>query len=364
MMFDITVGCVINTAYASVILPTGTFTDAADIMRQIRYTLMQPRKTLSVKFNGTELIPAKAGVPGTVDAANGPQPKSCTCTMLTNTTFLMTYRIMASYWQAGTDSANNPAGSPVLYNRWTESVSINDCNYTTRSRRGKYIIRSDNSTGSTADELRTQFAVVGVPPGFLRTKSEYTVDPSGLGLEYSIEDKEQFKMPPSPAFKASGYYMENTTKFNARRYGTVQVTLEGSKTTSQTTLVNAAVLIATRKLSTRIAGLAAGLGAVTNFIESASVNMDLYENKVTCNIKCYLSPTNKRIANAVSAFYDMDDTTPGSDPAYTPPYLDRGSAGILLEAAAYYDPNLAANGLNPAGQMNAGKVPGEAGANP
>lgn len=91
--FDIQIQCVVNADYATQLAPelVGIQTrSAADVMNIIRSRLLKPRKRLSFKFNGVELIPQPQegiGSPGDVDARNGPQPQSCILIELTNTAF-------------------------------------------------------------------------------------------------------------------------------------------------------------------------------------------------------------------------------------------------------------------------------------
>ena len=160
--FSIQVQCIINKAYLSTIDSTLTaaYTNPAQVMNYIRSKLLQPRKELSFTFNGTEMIPARIkGNKGTVDIKNGPKPQFCIINQFTDDTFLATYSIKATYWENYKYSDDygvtvNQAGNNVMYNRWSETVEIDECNYSTRTRSGKYIIRTDNVDGEVADEMR------------------------------------------------------------------------------------------------------------------------------------------------------------------------------------------------------------------
>ena len=371
--FDITVQCVLNYNMINSVAPdiAGDTQNPAAIMSVIRSRLLKPQKRLSFKFNGVELIPqSQGGLPGTVDAKNGPQPRTCILTDLTNNTFLLHYRIEANYWENNSLSTNSPnliinnQGNNVLYNRWSESVEIDGNNYSTRTREGKFIIRSDNYSGFIADQIRSQMAVVSVPNGFLRESAKYTVTPDGLGLQYHIVDKEVFKGPPAGAFKAKGKYTERATNLGATRISIAQLRLEGSKISSQSDMIRNAVFIA-RSLINQ-----AGKNVKASSIQliEATVTRDLYENVVECYMVALLAAGSDKSGKApdqvaaIAAFANMSTITPGSDafaitlptgnlyviPASTiPPYLDRGTAGILLQAAAYYDPSLVNTKLGP-----------------
>lgn len=393
--FEIRLNAVINSDYMSLLAPTLSpdrqpVTDiAADIMNVVRKPLMTPRKTLSVKFNGVELIPGSGldnpATRGTVDASNGPQPQSCTIVPLTNKTFLVSYHIIAHYWENNLSLGitapfvSNRTGNDVLFNRWSETVEVDNANYTTRTRTGKYRIRSDNADGFQADQLRSRMAVVGVPAGFNRASSQYTISPDGLAISYNVVDKEVFKNPPQTAFTADGEYTETATRFDAKRFGDVWVDLRGSKTTDQAKLLETAILICTAKLDINGAPLVVQGGdrRKPGILESAEAKVWMYDNRVRCHMRAWIDPRNRRI-NGVLFLRNAAVSTPFSDPqgfAQTPNYLDRGTAGLLLQAAKYYDPSLRntqlgtgtlqAEGVALTGddnsQLNAGLLVGEAG---
>src|SRR3990167_10600766 len=95
---DMTVQAVINTDYKDTALsgiPAGQGDTAVAMMKYMVGKLEVPRKSLSIKFNGVELIPDDDVTPP--DAKNGPLPQTVKATLLTNTTFLITFRIVAHY---------------------------------------------------------------------------------------------------------------------------------------------------------------------------------------------------------------------------------------------------------------------------
>jgi hypothetical protein len=375
-------------------IPNGT-QNPADIMNVIRTRLMRHRRKLSFKVNGVEMIPQpQNGNKGTVDADNGPKPQYCTPLMLTDTTFMVQYQIIARYWEssggaAGAVSSINPAGNPivqnlpgnnVLYNRWTETVEMDACQYSTRSRQGKFVIRSDNTDGYTADQLRSQMAVIGVPSGYLRESSSYTIDPNGLGLSYKITDKEQYQMPPYPAFVAEGTYTETAKVYGACRFATVQIHLEGDNSDgSQQQLIGAAVSTCTAKLLQRSQQLNrnANPKGFNFMMTDAMLRIGMYKNTVDMSIGARIIVTTARtkgkddpkqnavIQGAISAFVGMSTITPNSEADYTPAYKDYGTSTPyprLLQAAAYYDPSLVNVFMSQTKQqMSDGLQPGQAG---
>jgi hypothetical protein len=94
---------------------------------------------------------------------------------MTSSCFVLTYHVVAHYWErydldgsASVDLNENLPSSMIMYNRWTESVDIDETDMTRRTRDGKFMIRSNNDAGYMADQLRSQLAVIGVPEVLLR----------------------------------------------------------------------------------------------------------------------------------------------------------------------------------------------------
>lgn len=393
--YGIQIQTVVNSNYLNQLAPdlVGTTTNPAAIMKVVRNRLLEPRKTLSYTVNGVELMPQKQSVasgsgtiPGTVDAKNGPIPQSCNITQLNNTSFLINYHIVAHYWEniaAGTVTGQNRAGNDVLFNRWTESVHIDQCMYTTRTRQGKYAIRSDNVDGKLADELRTQFAVVALPDGFLRQSANYSITPDGLSISYSIVDKEVHRLPPKPAYEASGTYTETAAYgLTGFRQGVAKVHLRGRNAATDTereALIAVAVALACAKLDNN------------NFtmLSSATCTVDMFDNTVDCQVTGMLKASDPSNpigsqrhygvwsfdfpALASTAYNVVEKMGPNGVviPAqagpipWQPTLFDYGTSSLLLQAAAYYDPSLRQNKLNPTtGQMEKGTPPGEGGVTP
>lgn len=380
--FDVRVVCTINANYLGMVYPDlrGETDNAALIMSAVRTTLLQPRKPLSVSFNGYELTPDVQGNNlGTVDAMNGPQPQSCNIVQLNNVTFLVDFHIIAHYWENNSVNINtdppvqNFNGNNVLYNRWTETQELDACQFSTYVRDGKFMIRSDNKDGFTADQARRQMAAVGLRPGFLRKSSKYTVAPDGLALQYRIADQEVFRKPPPPAFEAEGDYTETVAWNQPYRVGECRVVLRGDKLTPQVQLINVAVGLASAKVVAR----STQLGAQFGVISSGFLRQSLFKNEVECIVTATFAATHDRLAGAnntangnngsqrIAAFVGMNTSVAGSDPNYQPPYLLHGTANFLLQAAAYYDPSLTNTVMDQtSNQMSTGLSPGQAGRSP
>lgn len=445
--YSISVQTVITADYIGLLLPSLVVPDGFQLsvvaaMQLIQQKLLAPRKALSLKFNGVEMMPAKQqGVTGTVDASNGPRPLKCELIPMdgaTNTTFILLYSIEASYWisnsnQSITDPNKNLPGNVVLYNRWSEGVNIDGENRTVRTRKGKILIRSDNIKGWIADYARASMAVVSLPPGrFLRKRSSYVVDENGLGLAYEVVDQEVFRMPTPPSFKAEGEYAEQGTRGDGKRFLSFRVKLWGDNETSQVSLIKTCAALCIVKLNSRGAGLFSGKTGLTI---GSNLRVGAYENWAEYRLIALQTTTPARIntvnAGAVAQGAVIGGATggvfggagfgiPGAvigglggavigaviggatggntgasagvtpgvmapnqnaawlpDVPYTPNYLIRGTAGLLIQAARYYDPSFQATQMGPgqttAGngtvfpndvQLNTGRAVGEAGKQP
>ena len=369
--FDITVQSFVNAEYLQLLAPeiNGRTSSVAEIMRVVRSKLLQHRRTLSYKFNGVELIPDKQAlvrnsqqtVPGQVDAKNGPQPKFCSILQATNTTFIISFHVIAHYWEnlKIQDSASqlqltkNDTGGNCISNRWSETVELDDCMQSTRTREGTFIIRSDNAGAVLADQLRSQMAVVGIPAGFLRESARYGVSKDGLSINYNIVDKEVFKMPPRlgpsssarTAYRASGKYRETGVKYAAVRYGEVQLRLRGANDVPQGDLLNAALALVVVKIRNRTRDPESGLAKET-IPDNIIVEHDLFENMVDVVYRVRFTNNERTRIFALAAFNNMNTTTPFSSRNGQPQYRDRGTIPILVQAAAYYDPSNIGVSLN------------------
>lgn len=351
--FTIGVQTIISTDYLTELAPAlaaGATDNPAAIMGYIRSQLMQPRRLLTFTFNGINLIPEQTAGPGTVDVQNGPKPISCTCNQLTNTTFLMTYRIKARYWEnnrSNTIPVENMKANPILYSRWTEIQDIDVFQLSTVIREGKFVIRSDNAQGFMADQFRSQTACVGLYPGMVRESASYTQSPDGLGISYRIIDRELFKMPPVGATRATGEYVETTVANGAHRWGECHVRLEGGKLNNQSRMIETGLKICSSKIRNNGAQIiGAGANARFGILEQAVIVVGMYDNWVDIRMRVRMKPAGKKRTDAVWQIdFEPMAFTPGTDgavlPADHPLIRDYGSANVLLRAAAYYDPSLA-----------------------
>jgi hypothetical protein len=135
-----------------------------------------------------------------VDSNNGPKPISCSITLITVVTYVVTYEIEVALYECCQSAA-----LPYVSNRWTETHDLDTEGYLTRKIDGQVIFNSQyvnaktqpGSTGSPiADNWRLLIAPpsIAVTPGYIRQSSSFAVTPDGLQLRYTITDKQQYAM--------------------------------------------------------------------------------------------------------------------------------------------------------------------------
>ena len=343
-----------------------------DATRYIRNKLLQPRKALQITVGGNDLIPAKqakdqGNAQRQVDAKHGPQPISCVITNLTEDTFLLTFRIVGHYWENYANAEDaltgaNKDGNPVISCRWSDSQEVDGRNFTRRIREGMYVIRSDAVGGGAVgggrlDNFRENFAVVGIPPGFVRKVASYRVDPNGLKMTFRLEDQELYLLPPFPAYEASGTYMETLAPNGSKRWAECMVELKGRKSTgvseSKYALINTAIAIVLKKMQTATGdSLSATKDGKTLLfhpiviMEQMMVSTDLYDNTVKVSTRWQISSAasqSKAVAfesvnKGVIADWPLGSGGGQASPrvaVYGNPDVDS-----FLKAAAYFDPSL------------------------
>lgn len=372
--FTITVQSLVNANYVAALAPSllnaqgsPSVQNPAEVMFAIRSLLLSPRKSLTYVDNGFSVLPLiTTGNQGTVDAKNGPLPQSCNIVQVTATTFVITYTIITHRWENnlvptnGVVNNTNQASNPILSNRWTESVLIDASLYSTRTRHGRFMIRTDNIQGLTPDEFRQQMASIAVPTGFLRQESRFEIMADGSQLDYTIVDKEVFRIPPPPAFEAHGIYTEFAPGLGAiMKFARCHVHLRGRKPNSlggtldnqySAAIVNAAMGECYSRL--RVAGIEIANRAQpdqTNAVIKANsvltnieVHVGIYDNTCDCTMEVRRQTDNQGFGfNPFRMGADGISTSTGVGPSNTPApkYQLTGSARLVLQAAAYFDAN-------------------------
>jgi hypothetical protein len=253
-----------------------------DIIGRISHLLNMPRRPLLYRSGLKTLIQIVAGP----DANNGPLT-SCQINRVVGTNSLMcSFKVRAFIVDCG-----GSAGPPYVSNRFSESVEINDLAMTIRNISGVLVARSDMTPN--ADTLRA-IVVPPLEPQFRRIKSDYVLSPDGLRLSYTFRDEEQYVMPPYPAARAAGQFSVMTTN-SAVYFGEFQLTLWSGKNVDKALLMRRAIEIGLAKMES------AGLkdidpSAKGAFVMTGSVSENLTANEVSVSLRAQVNPSRARFS--------------------------------------------------------------------
>lgn len=393
--YTITSRFLVGAAYRQILSPGLVGVDdesgPAELMLRLDELLMQPRRALSVKFNGVELLPnPQPGNPGTVDVMNGPVPQYFRYQKLYDDLFIVEYKIVAHYVQNFENGKQiTAAGNAVLYHRWSEDVEVDEAGYSKRTRKGQFKLRSDNVDGLTPDDLAGRLVSLSIPSGFVRERSRRGVLPDGLTLEYELVDQEVYRYPAPPSFKSEGRYTESGSGLGCPvRKADVYVKLTGDANTDQAALVLAATRITVAKLKLvgaeirpappaqqnaananplaargrgfgqRLLDLQADLAVAfaqgfaqqpvdgpkldRAILERYELTVDLYKNVVEARLAARFVGRRKRLDTIAGVREAGLTTTPlsaieGGRRGTPPPMKLGGTAKLLLQAAEYWD---------------------------
>lgn len=205
----------------------------AQTMLRVRAALLSPRHTLTYQVGSDVLI--SSPVSGQeMDSNNGPHPIACDIMHLNDQTFIVTFEIETYISECG--GAKSQV-LPYLSNRWVERHDIDTNGYVTRTIDGEVIFNSafiDTKTTTnknpTPDHYRGLIAPPNIPliQGFVRTKQEYTSTTDGKGLQYSIQDQQQYLMPPPGLTKIKGVRNVQLDTFSGSYTTTITVSGEGT----------------------------------------------------------------------------------------------------------------------------------------
>lgn len=349
----IRVRAVVNTALVPGTQAGVDNTSAANTMADVRHRLLQPRKRLQFFVGNNLLVDSAADNPGPtfdLDARGGPIPRHCTVTRIAGTQNLFVDFAIDTYLVecAGVDKPD------YISHRFRETVSIDENFFTSRTITGRLTVRADVQSDGP-DGLRDLIAPK-IPLGFKRVVSEWILEESGLSALYRFVDREVYLQPPAPAAKADGDYIESSAGPGTLRHAECRVRLEGGNKVDgiddsgdKGVLLDRALALALSKVlgaEAAFAGAGAPHGGV--LLKSAAVREALWDNKVEVVIKAAMPGATQRtrqlpmsLTRFGTALAGVDAQGTGLDPGL------RGSARLLLRAAALIDPCLAA--VAPAG---------------
>jgi hypothetical protein len=271
-----------NTIRAQGILsdPSGNPLLPSDVnIAALKHMLETPRAPILYAMNGGTVIFTTAGL----DVASGPEPLPMVVRQVTSSAIIVEVGYVVRIRDCATGSP-----SPVVSLRWESSESFDQNWYSRLRTSGKLIVRTD--LGQSADSFRA-LATPTVEKDYERLSSDYVLSPSGTELAFTFVDREVYLLPPRPATKASGRCTVSVQK-GGKRFGQVDVHLEGPKGVSRKDLMAVAIRMCWSKLQAE--GLFAAL-AEGKFSES------LFEGVVDVSMSGMLLPLAAPVAAAAPA---------------------------------------------------------------
>lgn len=259
--------------------------ESASILAQIKNRLEAVRKPLRYAINPTTII----DIPGGLDDNLGPIPLPCRVTEATSGAFWVETGFVVHLVQCDGYCGTGAGRSPVVSLRWSQTETFDEAWYSRLATKGKLIVRS--SLLQSADNFRP-LATPPLLPDYRRTSAKYTLSPNGLELEFEFDDKEEDRLPPFPAVKASGVYVVNLEPPGVNRIGTVQLQLEGPKGSGRRNLMFKAISMAYSKLASD--NLLAGGTPTTPPIWWGQFDEDLFNNRVSVRMSAKMAPIRGR----------------------------------------------------------------------
>ncbi len=357
---------------------------ATDAMKRISHLLNTPRRGLLFKVGGVTLVSVVDSGGDTTfalrDVQNGPNPHATVNRIIGTESLNISFRVETYVIDCGTDTS----ALQYVSHRWTETTDVNELAMTKRTRTGRLVVRADLL--ANADQLRG-LVVPPLEPDFLRISSQYTMQADGRVLAYQFVDEEQYLMPPNPAGKAEGRF-SITCKDGAAYHAECYLRLQGGKPTDKTVLMIRAMSIALAKIQAANPANYNG-----SFPMIGTLSEDMFANDVTVRLSAQVMPAKSRVTDATlstggsSTLTTGGGTSPGGAQANPPSVRpngtntgvsttsnfdwlkvpanfsdgsgarfdpgDRGSAQLLMVAAALQDPCLRLAVLTNTGQQTA-----------
>ena len=220
----------------------------ADMHEYIRAKLRYPRGVLEYKYGDNVILlcnPTTAEV-GYADLDrdidNGPKPRNVSVTHVAGTQVL---RVKFTVECMKNECLEGPTGSLILNNRWSVQEAMDSNFFTTRTITGILRLSASNLLPSQGYRLP---ATPRLEAGFRRESIEFTADPTGLALHYTVTDKQVHTAAPWPATKITGTHTEATGD-GVSFWSDCDVRLEGRPDADKRLLIARAIQIVDNRLA-------------------------------------------------------------------------------------------------------------------
>jgi hypothetical protein len=254
--------------------------DTAVVLAQIKSTLESPRRGLEYKIGDQVIVSVGDGFGQQLDANLGPKPTKASVRHVCAGTFYVECGCVVRLFEC--ENLRTP--NRVVSLRWSQTESYDQDWVTTLATRGKLIVRTD--LRASADFFRP-LATPPVPTGFIRTRSQYTLNPNGVELDFEFDDVEQDRMPTAEATAVAGSFTVHVDRGYFRK-GEVEVTLRGPPGANRQNLAVRAIAVCYSKLGSEDPAPVAG--RFPFHLMSGSVTFNLVQPVVTARMNCILAP--------------------------------------------------------------------------
>jgi hypothetical protein len=246
-----------------------TRSDFIEALQDAQSLLLEPRKTLLIKFDTSDtwLNVQPAGSGSGADVDQGPKPLAVTVTEFAGG------RAASVSWVVQFTLPPDLNTSPVvLSHRWEQQFQVDEKNLTERTVVGDLVLSSAAAASALTNPDRYR-DIIYPPyiPGFRRVSAQFAVSRSGTRLAYRITDREEFRPYPGRALVGNGTF---TAQLNGASVTKVfSITLTGAKGVPPGQLL----ISAFNALRTRINVNQGGGDQVL----SVQITENLFENTVT-----------------------------------------------------------------------------------
>ena len=276
-----TIGCaaVYDSADASVMFTRMTYrvkgivaTDQTYSMAEnlvyLRQMLLAPRRGLEVVIGDDVINIGDGYAVEAFDDVGGPKPRRCEFTEIIGTRYAyVTYEIEVGL-QEGCDNTGS-----VISHVYTVSHDLDSRFYTTRTVRGTIRVRQTATPPENNADVFRGLAAPALPAGFQRKSMTFLLSADQLQLDYTIQDKELFRVAPPSACEARATF--TTQMSNYIWYSHFTMELKGNKQQDQLSMFNDIFKVASSRIN---------FDDATLFIQQASIDEDLYDNVVRFQI--------------------------------------------------------------------------------
>jgi hypothetical protein len=207
--------------------------------QDIRAKLMHNRGEFVMSIGNIDLLRATAQT----DVNSGPKPQKVEIIHIAGRSMLrVMFTIEICKVECGSAEVSNESLG-VLNNRWSIHEDIDQNCYSVRTIRGRLRVASI----SLNPQAFRGWVIPPLQRGFKRERMSFNTSPTGLELEYEIQDRQVWAAAPKPAWTWAASHVESTND-GVNSFGAVSVRVDGSPGVDKRELVALAAKICEARL--------------------------------------------------------------------------------------------------------------------